>query len=187
MALNDVGSPTIQERVRSLSQREKDCLRGVQAGLNSKEIGIRENLSEHTVNSHVKSALRKLGLQDRREAARALHEHDPLSRPTPPTPSAVEQSLLAELTPAEIARLLRTRGRPRLIELNGPEMTAVERLAAIAAIVVLSLVFISLVFALVGFSFRELSRAAGHGAAANAAEAASPPPGNMPSPPNVAR
>lgn len=49
----------------SLSEREKDCLRWVAEGKSSWEIGKILNVSENTVNFHVKNAMRKLGTANR--------------------------------------------------------------------------------------------------------------------------
>ncbi|WP_271595994.1 MULTISPECIES: helix-turn-helix transcriptional regulator [unclassified Bradyrhizobium] len=43
-----------------LSEREKQCLRWIEQGKSSWEIGVILNVSENTVNFHVKNAMRKL-------------------------------------------------------------------------------------------------------------------------------
>ncbi|WP_225131446.1 MULTISPECIES: response regulator transcription factor [Bradyrhizobium] len=43
-----------------LSEREKQCLRWIDQGKSSWEIGVILNVSENTVNFHVKNAMRKL-------------------------------------------------------------------------------------------------------------------------------
>ncbi|MEY9127032.1 DNA-binding CsgD family transcriptional regulator [Bradyrhizobium sp. USDA 336] len=48
----------VQEVV--LSGREKQCLRWIEQGKSSWEIGVILNVSENTVNFHVKNATRKL-------------------------------------------------------------------------------------------------------------------------------
>ncbi|MCA1415499.1 helix-turn-helix transcriptional regulator [Bradyrhizobium sp. NBAIM20] len=48
----------VQEVV--LSEREKQCLRWIDQGKSSWEIGVILNVSENTVNFHVKNAMRKL-------------------------------------------------------------------------------------------------------------------------------
>ncbi|MCA1360852.1 helix-turn-helix transcriptional regulator [Bradyrhizobium sp. IC3069] len=48
----------VQEVV--LSEREKQCLRWIEQGKSSWEIGVILNVSENTVNFHVKNAMRKL-------------------------------------------------------------------------------------------------------------------------------
>ncbi|KYH01531.1 LuxR family transcriptional regulator [Bradyrhizobium sp. DOA1] len=49
----------------SLSEREKDCLRWVAEGKSSREIGKILNVSENTVNFHMKNAIRRLGTANR--------------------------------------------------------------------------------------------------------------------------
>ncbi|WP_439099841.1 response regulator transcription factor [Bradyrhizobium yuanmingense] len=48
----------VQEVV--LSEREKQCLRWIERGKSSWAIGVILNVSENTVNFHVKNAMRKL-------------------------------------------------------------------------------------------------------------------------------
>ncbi|MBB4365328.1 LuxR family quorum-sensing system transcriptional regulator CciR [Bradyrhizobium sp. CIR18] len=47
----------VQEVV--LSERERQCLRWIEQGKSSWEIGVILNVSENTVNFHVKNAMRK--------------------------------------------------------------------------------------------------------------------------------
>jgi DNA-binding CsgD family transcriptional regulator len=51
-----------------LSWRERDCLRWTAEGKSSWNIGMILNISENTVNFHIKSAMRKLGTTSRTEA-----------------------------------------------------------------------------------------------------------------------
>jgi len=62
------------ERVASLTQRERECLRLVGLGRNSKEIGQLLGLSNHTVDDHIRSTIRKLGAANRGHAAAILSE-----------------------------------------------------------------------------------------------------------------
>ena len=52
-----------------LTERESDVLRLVVDGLTSRQIATRLVLSPRTVESHVSSVLRKLGVRNRAEAA----------------------------------------------------------------------------------------------------------------------
>lgn len=52
-----------------LSPREKDCLTWTALGKSSWDIGAIMKISEHTVNFHIKNAMRKLGTTSRTEAA----------------------------------------------------------------------------------------------------------------------
>ncbi|MCP1468880.1 DNA-binding CsgD family transcriptional regulator [Sphingobium sp. OAS761] len=53
-----------------LSEGEKQCLRLVAQGFNSKEIARQLHISEHTVDQRVRTSLRKFGVPSRKEAAR---------------------------------------------------------------------------------------------------------------------
>ncbi len=53
---------------QQLSEREIEILQLVAAGLRNKEIGYRLDLSEHTVNAHVKKVFEKLDVSDRTHA-----------------------------------------------------------------------------------------------------------------------
>lgn len=59
-------APTVP---RLLSQRERDCLAWVARGATSKHAARQLNLSSHTVDEHVRSAMTKLGVSKRTEAA----------------------------------------------------------------------------------------------------------------------
>lgn len=54
----------------ALSEGEKQCLRLVSQGFNSKEIARQLHVSEHTVDQRVRTSLRKFGVPSRKEAAR---------------------------------------------------------------------------------------------------------------------
>jgi DNA-binding NarL/FixJ family response regulator len=56
------------EFVEALTSREQEVLRLVSEGLGNKEIGVRLNISEHTVKFHISSILGKLGAASRAEA-----------------------------------------------------------------------------------------------------------------------
>ena len=65
---------------RTLSTREVEVLLLLDEHLATAEIAARLFISEHTVRSHVKSLLRKLGVSSRREALERLEQ----ARTTPP-------------------------------------------------------------------------------------------------------
>lgn len=54
----------------TLSEGERQCLRLVAQGFNSKEIARQLHVSEHTVDQRVRTSLRKYGVPSRKEAAR---------------------------------------------------------------------------------------------------------------------
>lgn len=60
----------VQESVAALSEGEKQCLRLVAQGFNSKEIARQLHISEHTVDQRVRIVLRKMHVPSRKEAAR---------------------------------------------------------------------------------------------------------------------
>lgn len=63
-----------------LSEGEKQCLRLVAQGFNSKEIARQLHVSEHTVDQRVRTSLRKFGVPSRKEAARlfvTVGQHTP--------------------------------------------------------------------------------------------------------------
>jgi LuxR family maltose regulon positive regulatory protein len=57
---------------RALSARELEVLLLLDDHLSTDQIAARLFISEHTVRSHVKSLLRKLGVSSRRQALEAL-------------------------------------------------------------------------------------------------------------------
>jgi DNA-binding NarL/FixJ family response regulator len=64
-----------------LTERERDVLAGLGAGLSNAEIASRLHLVEGTVKAHVSAVLTKLGARNRVEAAIAAHEADLLIPP----------------------------------------------------------------------------------------------------------
>ena len=60
----------VAETLPALSEGEKQCLRLVAQGFNSKEIARQLHVSEHTVDQRVRTSLRKFNVPSRKEAAR---------------------------------------------------------------------------------------------------------------------
>lgn len=56
----------------NLSESQKACLRLVARGMTSKEVALQTGLSPQTVDTYLKSASSRLGVTNRREAARLL-------------------------------------------------------------------------------------------------------------------
>lgn len=75
----DMGNQPIDE----LTERQKQCLRGIYANLSIKEIGQQLNLSPHTVNEHLRDARRVLRVSRSMEAARILVAHEGDTRDVP--------------------------------------------------------------------------------------------------------
>lgn len=70
------GPPSATSALDSLSDREREILERVAAGLSNKEIGQELHLAEKTIKHYVTNILRKLGVRNRVEAA-ALLARDP--------------------------------------------------------------------------------------------------------------
>ena len=68
------GAGPVASSVSSLSAREEEVLRLLASGLTDREIGDGLQISPRTVESHVGSVLRKLGVRNRAEAARRYRE-----------------------------------------------------------------------------------------------------------------
>jgi DNA-binding CsgD family transcriptional regulator len=69
----------VAETLPALSEGEKQCLRLVAQGFNSKEIARQLHVSEHTVDQRVRITLRKFGVPSRKEAARLFVSAEQLS------------------------------------------------------------------------------------------------------------
>ena len=64
------------DRLARLTEKQRQCLRLVYAHMSSKEIAQQLGLGPATVDQYVKTAIRILGVSDRRAAARMLAEHE---------------------------------------------------------------------------------------------------------------
>lgn len=67
-----VNGGELRHAAELLSERQRECLRLVGEGFRSKEIGPRLDLAPSSVDTYIKAAVAKLGVSDRREAARVL-------------------------------------------------------------------------------------------------------------------
>jgi DNA-binding CsgD family transcriptional regulator len=63
-------------RIERLTEQQRNCLRHVYAHLTSKEIAPLLGIEPNSVDQHIKTAMRTLGVGDRRTAARLLAEHE---------------------------------------------------------------------------------------------------------------
>jgi two-component system nitrate/nitrite response regulator NarL len=67
--------PSQQEvRIRKLTEREREVLRGLLEGLSNKEIGVRLGVSESTVKSAMQQLFQKLGVRTRSQLVRVTLE-----------------------------------------------------------------------------------------------------------------
>ena len=64
------------KRIARLTEQQRACLRLVYAHLTSKEIAPRLGIEPGSVDQHIKAAMKTLGVDGRRAAARILAEHE---------------------------------------------------------------------------------------------------------------
>jgi DNA-binding CsgD family transcriptional regulator len=84
--------------IDQLTARQRDCLRLVARGMSSKEIALELGISHLTVDGYLKEAVRILGADSRRAAARALVES---GTETPPQNLGAEPPGIAETVQSE--------------------------------------------------------------------------------------
>src|SRR6058998_272362 len=104
----------------AITPREAEILRAVQQHLSNAEIAEQLYVSERTVESHVSSLLRKLGVASRRELAR-------LSRSASTNIPAPATSFVGRAE--ELDAVDRALARHRLVTLTGPGGVGKTRLA----------------------------------------------------------
>lgn len=73
-----------------LTPTERECLSLVRQGFQSKEIAELTGKAPKTIDKHIENACRKLGVSNRRQAARLLSTQDQLPSPPPLRNDAVE-------------------------------------------------------------------------------------------------
>lgn len=89
-------SDNLEEAVKRLTPREKECLRLVAQLMTSKQIALQLGISKHTVDERIERARRRIGAPGRYDAARILASHE--SGAAPPIESGPHTVGLA-LTP----------------------------------------------------------------------------------------
>lgn len=82
-----------------LTDGQKACLRLVAQGMSSKEIARELQLTPLTVDTYVKAAIARLGVANRREAARRLHEQEISQKSGSPSQTLVSQPPSIKKTP----------------------------------------------------------------------------------------
>jgi len=98
--VTDELDPVLLERVRTLTTRERDCLRLIVENRTSKEVGRMLGISHTSVDTHVRRARAKLGLRDRYVAARLLAQAEAENAAAPATPPPAAQATPAEAVAA---------------------------------------------------------------------------------------
>jgi DNA-binding NarL/FixJ family response regulator len=76
-----------QRPVAQLTERERDVLALLAAGLPNKQIALRLGISEKTVKGHLTSVFRRIGVDDRTQAALWAQQHGLLDESGPPAAS----------------------------------------------------------------------------------------------------
>jgi DNA-binding CsgD family transcriptional regulator len=88
-------------RIDRLTEQQRICLRHVYAHKTSKEIAPLLGIEPGSVDQHIKTAMRTLGVGDRRSAARLLAEHEGRAEARHPVPAepAPDYQLLVYQSP----------------------------------------------------------------------------------------
>jgi len=76
-----------QRPVEQLTERERDVLALIAGGLPNKQIALRLGISEKTVKGHLTSVFRRIGVDDRTQAALWAQQHGLLDDSGPPAAS----------------------------------------------------------------------------------------------------
>jgi predicted ATPase/DNA-binding SARP family transcriptional activator/DNA-binding CsgD family transcriptional regulator len=73
-----LGQPSAGARSDALTRREQEVAVLVARGLTNRQIASALTLSEHTIATHIRNVLKKLGLDSRNQVAAWVREHQPL-------------------------------------------------------------------------------------------------------------
>jgi DNA-binding CsgD family transcriptional regulator len=92
------GTSQVSEAVSQLAENHRACLRLVARGMSSKEIAKELNLAPQTVDTYIKTTIARLGVSNRREAARHVAEFEQSQKLGSPLASLAEQPRSGELT-----------------------------------------------------------------------------------------
>jgi DNA-binding CsgD family transcriptional regulator len=96
-------------RIDELTERQKQCLRGIYANLSIKEIGQQLDLSPYTVNEHLRDARRVLRVSRSMAAARLLAAHEGDTRDVPMPNGVAAEAALTDTDTAGPIGLVRNR------------------------------------------------------------------------------
>ena len=96
-------------RIDELTERQKQCLRGIYANLSIKEIGQQLDLSPHTVTEHLRDARRLLGVSRSMQAARLLVRQEGDTRDVPMPMGVAVEAAPADIDAASPTGLVRNR------------------------------------------------------------------------------
>lgn len=96
-------------RIDELTERQKQCLRGIYANLSIKEIGKQLDLSPHTVTEHLRDVRRLLRVSRSMQAARLLVRHEGDIRDVPTSTGVVGGAAAGDIDPASRDGLVRNR------------------------------------------------------------------------------
>lgn len=105
----DPTSDVMMARIEKLTQRQRQCLRGIYANLSVKEIGGQLDLSPHTVTEHLRDARRLLAVSRSMQAARLLIRHEGDSRDVPMSMGVVAEGSAVNTETARQIGLVRNR------------------------------------------------------------------------------
>jgi DNA-binding CsgD family transcriptional regulator len=120
----------VQESLPALSDGEKQCLRLVAQGFNSKEIARQLHISEHTVDQRVRMTLRKYHVGTRQEAARLFVSAD-REEPGPQPQTGTYQPLMYQSKPlAEPPQIAPSLGQPERRDGQDEHRTLLSRILA---------------------------------------------------------
>lgn len=133
------------EAIERLSDKQRQCLRLVGRGMSSKEIALETGLTPLTVDTYVKAAMARLGVSNRREAARMLafdEASQGLGSPSSPVagPPPVQQSADATAVGGWRHHVALPPLGGRWNELDWAARTfAILRIATVSAVVVIAI------------------------------------------------
>lgn len=139
------GTAILIDPTAHLSERQKACLRLVARGMSSKEIAIETGLTPQTVDTYIKAAISRLGVSNRREAARLVGVREASQQLGPPSPAVAEEpdepQAVATATGGWRASMALPPVGGRLNDLTPAARTfVVLRIAAVSSVVVIAIV-----------------------------------------------